>query len=143
MPHEIWHEMEHRFGSSLCGAASNGRGAHRAGKRRTRRYSHESSPHRDREALLARASRPAVAQCRFPVSCHFWLEFGSITAATAGDHSSGMHRHSGHVHVESEFDRADVHELTLRVLELDLEFAVPLAKHARESHPDAVDFYNG
>src|SRR5437667_5731606 len=85
-----------------------------------------------RKTLLALSVWTVVRNFRVPIAGHVDLEFGAIAARRTRplDCASGMHLHSGHVHIHVELDVADIDKLTVAITKFDQYLVVALAKRS-------------
>ena len=79
-----------------------------------------------------------------PFAGHIDLDFGAVAASRVRplDCASGVHLHSGHVHIHVELHAANIDELSVAIAKLDHDFVIAFSKSAfaiDQIHSQIVD----
>ncbi len=90
------------------------------------------------------SSRSIEGNFGVPIAGHVDLELGEIAARRLRlfDRRAGVHVHSGHAHIQIEFDLTHVDKLPVAIAKFDEQLVVALVKPAftlNEIHRQAVD----
>ena len=72
------------------------------------------------------ALRAVVGKLRIPIAGHVDLDLGAIAARPICpfDCATGVHLHSGHVHVQVELHVADIDELTIAIAKFEEDLVI-------------------
>src|SRR5215472_19095351 len=98
----------------------------------------------DRKTLLALPVSTIVGNFRVPVTCHINLHVSAVLAWRFRPRNGGswVHLHPRHVHLETEFHVANIHESAVAIAKFEHDLVVAFAEAACEicqTHCQVVD----